>query len=108
MELNDPHIIRKLIDMDKNARKLVEDAEQERRRAEISLATEKSHIETDIMSRAQHRIEKIKNQTGDEKQREARSIEDEGRELLSKLDEAFYNNHEKWEDSLYARCVELP
>lgn len=108
METSEVSVIQQLIDMDKNARRLVEEAEMERRRTELALAGEKTKLESDIMTKAQSRIEKIKTQTNDESQRETHSIEDEGRQMLMHLEQSFAANRQQWEDALFARCIELP
>ncbi len=105
METNDVSIIRRLLDMDKKARLMVEKAEEEKQKAEASLAEEKARVESEIIARAQNRIARLKNQTTDETSKEARSIDEEGQQMMRRLEESFAKHHAQWEDELFARCI---
>lgn len=107
METNDVSIIRQLLDMDKKARQMVEDAEEERLRAEAALVDEKARVEAEILTQAQNRIVKLKNQTADETFREASSIAEEGQQLMRRLEASYAEHHVQWEDELFARCISV-
>lgn len=107
METNDLNIIRQLLDMDKKARILVENAEEERQKAESDLADEKARVEAEILTKAQNRIVKLKNQTADETSKEANSIEEEGRQMMQRLEANYAEHHVQWEDELFKRCVSM-
>ncbi len=105
METSDVNIIRQLLEMDKKARTMVEDAEQEKRKAEAALVAEKARVEADILAKAKNRISRLKNQSADETDKEARQIEDEGRQMMQRLEADFAEHHAQWEDELFARCI---
>ncbi len=107
MQANKQDIIRQLIEMDRHAREMVEDAQTQRRHAELELAATKTRLETEIIERAQHRIDKIKTETTNEAERQKQAIETEGKRRMQQLTENFENNHTAWEDALFARCTEL-
>lgn len=107
MEANKQDIIRQLIEMDKKARAMVEDAQKQRRHAELELAQTKARLEKEIIERAQSRIEKIKTDTTNEAQARKQEIEAEGKRAMQQLAQTFEANHKAWEDALFARCTEL-
>ncbi len=107
MEANRQDIIRQLIEMDKHARTMVEDAQSQRRRAELELAEAQAKLESDIIERAQTRIQKIKTETTNEAQRRRQEIETEGKRAMQQLVENYESNHQTWEDALFSRCTEL-
>ncbi len=106
MEADRQDIIRQLVEMDKHARTMVEDAQSQRRRAELELAEAQAKLESDIIERAQTRIQKIKAQTTSEAERRKQEIETEGKRAMQQLIESYEANHQKWEDALFVRCTE--
>ena len=107
METVEVNIIKQLIDMDKRARKMVENAEQEKRKAELDLVSQKTQVELEIMAKAQNRIQRMKSQSTNETVKETTSIEDEGKQMMQRLETVFNENHQKWEDDLFARCINV-
>ena len=59
------------------------------------------------MERAKRRIETMKSQNVDEANKEAISIEEEGRRLMAGLQNNYDENHEKWENAIYERVVSI-
>lgn len=106
MEANKQDVIRQLVEMDKHARTMVEDAQSQRRRAELELAQTQAKLEKDIIERAQTRIQKIKSETTNEAERRRQEIETEGKRAMQQLIESYEASHQKWEDALFARCTE--
>lgn len=106
MDIGNQDVIRQLIEMDKHARSVVEEAKVKRRESERTLDDEKAGLEREITQRAQTRIEKIKAQTVEEALRRKQKIEAEGESAMRKLAQNYESNHAAWEDALFARCVE--
>ena len=103
----DASIIKQLIDMDRAARQIVEEAEAEKQKSDKLIAEEKARVEQEIMERAKRRIETMKSQNVDEANKEAISIEEEGRRLMAGLQNNYDENHEKWENAIYERVVSI-
>lgn len=98
-------IIKKLVEIDRQARKMVAEAADEKEKTVEALEQEKKAVHSNILERAQSRIEKIKTESSQESEKTAISIEDEGSEMMKRLETSFSQNSAKWEGELFNRCI---
>lgn len=98
-------IIKKLVEIDRQARRMVAEAADEKEKTVKALESEKKTVHSTILERAQNRIEKIKTESSQESEKAATSIEDEGTEMMKRLENSFSQNSAKWEGELFDRCT---
>jgi len=98
-------VVNKLLDVDKDARRIVDEAQQYYDQTMEEIETEKKKMHADFEKREKQRLEemgrsedaKVREDTGKIKQRYAA--------LTEELNKTFEASHTKWEDELYEKCV---
>ena len=98
-------MIAKIVEMDKRARGLSDEATQSRMDYEKEITLAKDKIKNDYLERAKERI-KINRQSEQKKADESlRRIEAENAGIIEKLEACDRENHDKWVEEIYTRIV---
>ncbi len=98
-------MIAKIIDMDKKARDLTDEAQRSKISYEQEILRTKEKIKNDYLSRAKERIE-INRQTAQKKADEQlKTIEQKNDTIVRKLDSCYSENGDKWVDEIVRRVV---
>lgn len=96
-------MISKIVDMDKKARDLTNEAQQSKIDYEQHIIRKKEKIKNDYLERAKERV-KINRQTAQKKADEALAkIEAENAAVVEKLDKTYSENHDQWVDEIVRR-----
>ncbi len=98
-------MISKIVEMDKRARGLSDQATQSRldHEKEITLAKEK--IKTDYLARAKERI-RINRQSEQKKADETlKVLKEQNSQVIERLEDCDRKNHDKWVDEIYSRVI---
>lgn len=99
------NMIAKIIEMDKKARDLTDEAQKSKISYENEILKTKEKIKNDYLARAKDRIE-INKQTAQKKANARLSeIEEKNSILIKKLDSSYSENGDKWVDEIVQRVV---
>ena len=98
-------VVNKLLDVDRDARRLVDDAQQYYDKTMEEIETEKEKMLADYQEQEKQRLEqagqaeekKVRDDTGGIKQRYAA--------LTEELNKTFEASRAKWEDELFEKCT---
>lgn len=98
-------MIAKIIDMDKKARDLTDEAQRSKINYENEILKTKEKIKNNYLSRAKERIE-INKQTAQKKADEQlKEMESKNDAIIRKLDGSYSENGDKWVDEIVKRVV---
>ncbi|MDL2233352.1 hypothetical protein LJC63_07205 [Ruminococcaceae bacterium OttesenSCG-928-L11] len=99
-------VVNKLLDVDRRARQLLDDAKQYYDKTIEELDKEKEQIREKYAEKAAQHV-------ADVRQTESAHVEDsvnrlgaDTAEKISRLEQVYEESHQKWEDELFRRCVE--
>lgn len=98
-------IIKKIIEIDKKAQKMTEDALAEKNKAEKSIENDKKALREKYLTRARHRID-LTAQTEEKFLQE--SLQDISKKYENagvKLQGIYNDQHEKWVSEIYTRVI---
>ena len=98
-------IFQNLIDADARARKLYEDAEAYLKNTHDTIDEQKAKFIEGYRARALERIAKVKEESGESYGETMKTIEEKYQALFDKLEGTYTENHAKWEEDLFARCI---
>ncbi len=98
-------IINRLIEVDKQARTMLEQAEAYRKQLDGSREKALEEYRANLLERAERRLQMVQEQEAkaseEAKQTSAQSYE----ALLVRLDETYRHNHVQWEETIFQRCI---
>ncbi len=98
-------MISKIVDMDKKARDMTDEAQQSKVDYEKEIIRTKEKIKNDYLSRAKERV-KINSQTAQKKaDDELAVIEKKNAAIIETLDKTYSENCDKWVDEIVSRVV---
>ena len=98
-------MIAKIIDMDKKARNLTDEAQKSKISYENEILKTKEKIKNDYLDRAKERIE-INKQTAQKKaDTQLKEIEEKNDSVIRKLNSSYSENGDKWVDEIVKRVV---
>ena len=98
-------VIAKIIDMDKKARDLTDEAQRSKISYENEILKKKEKIKNDYLDRAKERIE-INKQTAQKKaDTQLKEIEEKNDSVIRKLNSSYSENGDKWVDEIVKRVV---
>ena len=99
------NMIAKIIDMDKKARDLTDEAQRSKISYENEILKKKEKIKNDYLDRAKERIE-INKQTAQKKaDTQLKEIEEKNDSVIRKLNSSYSENGDKWVDEIVKRVV---
>ncbi len=98
-------MIAKIIDMDKKARNLTDEAQKSKISYENEILKTKEKIKNDYLARAKDRIE-INKQTAQKKaDAQLKVIEEKNDSIIRKLDGSYSENGDKWVNDIVERVI---
>lgn len=98
-------MISKIVDMDKKARGITDEAQQSKIDYEKEIIRKKEKIKNDFLERAKERI-RINKQTAQKKaDEELKLIEEKNAAIIAALDKTYSENHDKWVDRIVERVI---
>lgn len=98
-------VLNSLIDVDKQARKIVDDAKSYQETVSAEIEQEKKKYAEAYQSRAQARIEKVKKEEESKSSEEKDVLQQNYTSLIQKMDALYDEKHLQWEEQLFALCI---
>ena len=98
-------VINQLIDLDKQARKMVEDATVYLNDTLAGIDSQVDQFKKNYVEEAQHRIQLIQQEERDLADDSCRRLADRYRQLQDQMDQRFAAHRQEWEDELFRRCT---
>ncbi len=98
-------MISKIIEMDKKARDLTDQAQKSKVDFEKNIIEKKEQIKNDYLNRAKERIEINKHTAQKQADEQLKKIEEKNSAVIQKLDSSYKENGNKWVDQIVARVV---
>lgn len=98
-------VVNKLLDVDKQARQILDEAQQYYDRTISDIETEKQKITAEYENKAKSHYDEIGETEGDNIEDATKEIEEKYARLTKEMDETFESGHTRWEDELYNRCI---
>ncbi len=99
------NMISKIIEMDKKARDLTDEAQKSKIDFEKNILEKKEQIKNDYLNRAKERIEINKHTAQKKADEQLKAIEEKNSAVIQKLDSKYKENGDKWVDQIVARVV---
>lgn len=99
------NMIKMILDMDKKAREITEEAEESKIRTLQNIPLKKDEIRNKYLQRARLRIQKNAEQERRVAEERWRTIRSEHEKILHRLDEDYQKNYEAWVDQIVNRVV---
>lgn len=97
--------INQLIDLDKQARRMVEDATQYLNDTLDGIDSQVEQFKKNYVDEAQHRIQLIQEEEGQLADESCRELAQRYDRLREQMDQRFAQNRADWEDQLFRRCL---
>lgn len=98
-------VVGKLLDVDKEARMILDDAQQYYDKTVEEIAEEKKRMKVDYEQRAKKHLDNILIAETAAAEDAAAKIREQYGQLTADIDGVYEQNHSKWEDELYKRCI---
>ena len=98
-------VINQLIDLDKQARKMVEEATRYLNDTLGAIPTDVNQFKKTYAEEAQHRIQLIQEDEDKLTQENQQALAQQFGELRDRMDQQYSQHHQEWEDALFARCL---
>ncbi|MEG1942793.1 MAG: hypothetical protein RRY54_06840 [Angelakisella sp.] len=99
------NILEQLVDTDKRARELVDNADEELELAVANIDREIDEFKKSYSERAKHRIGIVRDTESKASQEATGDISHRYEALMQNLETVYEDKHSGWEDELFARCV---
>lgn len=98
-------VITQILSIDQNAREKLARAYEEKKQIILEAETEKSKIQTELLERAEHRLELINNTEKKNSDEILEALEKKTSQRIEKLDAAFKQNHSQWEKEFFDKIT---
>lgn len=99
------NVINQILEIDKQAKELLEQANQQCHTIKAKANEESELIQCNYMNRVSHRVEIIEQTEQKLADEKMASIEVKRQSVFQALDMAYTRDHEKWEQEIYARVL---
>ena len=99
-------MLRTILDMDKTAQNMVEEAEEYRRNAVAELGARKTAIVEDETKRAKESAAKRSEKRKSEGNARLSKIQDKNKEILSRMNKLYEKNSDQWVDDIVKSVIE--
>lgn len=99
-------MIKALVELDRQARKTVEEARKRGEEDKTKIAVEKKELYDSYLEKAHARIERMKADEAAENERRLAEIEEGWRASAKALEEQFQAGRERWVDEIVRRCIQ--
>lgn len=97
--------VNKLLDVDKQARLIIDEAQQYYDRTLSDIEAEKQKLMAEYEKKAKAHYDKIEAAERESSAIATKEIEEKYARLTAEMDEAFEKGHASWEDGLFVRCI---
>jgi len=94
-----------LLDVDKDARRIVDDAQQYYDKTMEEIETEKKKMLADYQQREKRRLEELKRSEEAKVRADTEKIKQRYAALTDELNKTFEASRVKWEDELFEKCM---
>lgn len=98
-------MVNKLLDVDKQARQILDDARQYYDRTISDIETEKQKMLEEYERKAKQHLDNIRNSESDSVTAAAAEVKELYSRLTAEMDETFEKNRAAWVDELFTKCV---
>lgn len=98
-------VVGKLLDVDREARMILDEAQQYYDATIEEIAAEKKRMTADYEARATKHLEDVKRAESGGMEQAADEIHERYARLTAAIDGTYAQNHAEWEDELYKRCM---
>lgn len=98
-------VVNKLLDVDRQARQILDEAQQYYDKTIKDLAAEKQKMTADYESREKQYLDKVRVSESVSVTEASAEIESRYESLTAELDNTFESLHPAWEDELFQKCV---
>ena len=99
-------MIKKIIEMDKEARRLNDEAMQRRAGAAQAAAAKRTEVYDNYLHMARNRVETIRKVEMQSVDEQLRAIDDRGAQVSARLQEQLAANRQRWVDEIVAAVTE--
>lgn len=99
------NILEKLVEADKQAQSIVEEAEEYLETTMANIERDVKEYQESYTERAQRRIGIIRDEEGKASQVAAEDILKRYDQLMEGLEETYQAHHAQWEDELFNKCI---
>ena len=97
--------VNKLLDVDKDARRIVDEAQQYYDNTMEEIEAEKKKMLADFVEQEKRRVEELKRFEDAKVLSDTGKIKQQYAALTEELIKSFEESHAKWEDELFKKCV---
>ncbi len=101
-------MIAKIVEMDKKARSMNEEAQKNKLDYENQVIAKRENIKNDFLERAEKRIAINRDSARKKADSTLKQIEERDSAVIRRLDDTYEQNCDKWVDEIVARCIDLP
>ncbi len=99
-------MIAKIVEMDKKARDMTEEAQKDKLDFEKKVIEKKENIKRDYLERAKKRIAVNQESAQKRSDAELKLVKERNSAVIARLDSAYDRNCDKWVDEIVARVVD--
>jgi len=100
-------MIKKILEIDERARKLTDEADALKRKAEMSIEDQKHQLKKEYLDRARKKIESLRETETEFADKEHDRIREEQKKVLQSLSGMFSQNADKWVEEIVFQCLVL-
>ena len=99
-------VVARLLQIDQTAAQMVNDARTELEQTKAAMESEKESFKRSYLEKAKHRISLLEKE-GDAQVQEASSrLDQHNQKQLQKMQKKYDENHKKWEEEIFHRCLQ--
>ena len=97
--------VNKLLDVDRKARQMLDEAQQYYNRTLSEIESEKAAMQREFSDKGRHHLEELRQEQQQELQQYADAAQQRAQRLLAAMEARYEQNHLQWEDELYHRTI---
>ena len=106
MSNGDDNILARLVELDRKACTMVEDAQEELDDTLSNTERDMERFRQTYTEKAVQRIGVVRDQEGKASQAELESISQRYQTLMEGLERTYQERHARWEEEIYQRCIQ--
>lgn len=98
-------MIERILEMDKAARRLTDEAQELRVNAEKEIELKKQQLHKDYLERAERKIEKLREEEEANAEKEMAAFRVKAQSIRDALNQSYNENHEKWVSDIFSQIT---
>lgn len=98
-------MIERILEMDKAARRLTDEAQELRVNAEKEIELKKQQLHKDYLERAERKIEKLREEEESNAEKEMAAFRIKAQSIRDALNQSYNENHEKWVNDIFSQIT---